>query len=181
MPADEPAVLSPLALGGGDRFKRGLIIHRLLQSLPELPPAEREAAARRFLALPTHALAAAEQDDIRTRTLSLLSHPDFAPLFAPGSLAEVPVVGLIGDHALSGQIDRLVVAEGRVLIVDYKTLRRPPETEDEVSALYLRQLALYSAALARVYPGREIQCALLWTEAPLLMPIGRDRLAPYLP
>jgi ATP-dependent helicase/nuclease subunit A len=181
MPADEPAVLSPLALGGGDRFKRGLIIHRLLQSLPELPPAEREAAARRFLALPTHALAAEEQDDIRTRTLSLLSHPDFVPLFAPGSLAEVPVVGVIGDHALSGQIDRLVVAEDRVLIVDYKTLRRPPETEEAVPALYLRQLALYSAALARVYPGREIRSALLWTEVPRLMPIGRDRLAPYLP
>ncbi|MGH7037167.1 MAG: PD-(D/E)XK nuclease family protein, partial [Stellaceae bacterium] len=180
-PAEEPAVSSPLALGGSDRFKRGLLIHRLLQSLPDLPPEERDRAARRFLALPTHALAAAEQDDIRTRTLALIAHPDFAPLFGPGSLAEVPVAGIIGEHALSGQIDRLVVAGERVLIVDYKTLRRPPARADDVPALYLRQLALYAAALARVYRGYQIRCALLFTETPLLMPIGADRLAPYLP
>ena len=45
----EPATLSPLAVAGRDRFKRGLIVHRLLQSLPELPTAEREGAAARFL------------------------------------------------------------------------------------------------------------------------------------
>jgi len=176
----EPAVLSPLAAGGRDRFKRGLLIHCLLQRLPELPPAEREAAARRFLALPTHALTAAEQEDIRVRTLAVLSEPDFAPLFGPGSLAEVPVVGLLGGHRLSGQIDRLLVAADHVLIVDYKTLRRPPEREEAVPPSYLHQLALYRAALARIYPGRDIRCALLWTETPRLMPISPDRLAPYL-
>jgi ATP-dependent helicase/nuclease subunit A len=180
-PGNEPAVISPRPDGGGDRFKRGLLIHRLLQNLPELPETEREAAARRFLAAPAHGLSAAEQDDIRVRTLMLLRHPDFAPLFGPGSLAEVPVVGLFGDHALSGQIDRLVVADGRVLIVDYKTLRLPPATEEEVPPLYLRQLALYRAALTRVYPGHEVRAALLFTEAPLLLPISPERLAPYLP
>jgi ATP-dependent helicase/nuclease subunit A len=177
----EPAVVSPLAGGGRDRFKRGLLVHRLLQILPELPQAERDMAARRFLALPTHGLPAAEQDDIRVHTLALLDHPDFAPLFGPGSLAEVPVVGRFGEQALSGQIDRLVVADGRVLIVDYKTLRLPPASEEEVPLLYLRQLALYRAALARVYPGHEIRGALLFTETPRLMPISPERLASYLP
>src|SRR5207237_7906536 len=59
----EPATLSPLAVAGRDRFKRGLLVHRLLQSLPELPAGEREAAARRFLALPVHGLAAAEAEE----------------------------------------------------------------------------------------------------------------------
>ena len=181
----EPAALSPLALTGAlegrrDRFKRGLVIHRLLQSLPELPAGERNAAAERFLALPTHGLAPAEQDEIRRETLAVLCHPDFAPLFGPGSLAEVPLVGLVGGYALSGQIDRLVVAGGCVLIVDYKTLRPPPATADEVAPLYLRQLASYRAALARIYPRHEIRCALLWTEGPRLMPISPERLAGYL-
>jgi ATP-dependent helicase/nuclease subunit A len=83
-------------------------------------------------------------------------HPDFAPLFAPGSLAEVPIVGVVGGRALSGQIDRLVVAEDRVLIVDFKTLRAPPATPDEVPSIYLSQLAGYRAALARIYPDRAI-------------------------
>jgi ATP-dependent helicase/nuclease subunit A len=93
----------------------------------------------------------------------------------------VPLVGLIGGHAISAQIDRLVVAEDRVLIVDYKTLRPPPAVEEEVPAIYLRQLAIYRAALARIYPGREICCALLWTEGPRLMPIRPEILEGCLP
>src|SRR5205807_6284008 len=64
----EPATLSPLAAQGRDRFKRGLLVHRLLQALPELPPADREAAARRFLALPVHGLAADDQVEICRET-----------------------------------------------------------------------------------------------------------------
>jgi ATP-dependent helicase/nuclease subunit A len=177
----EPPALSPLAAPGRDRFKRGLLVHRLLQALPELPIEEREVAARRFLGLPTHRLAAEEQDEIRRETLAVLDHPDFAPLFGPGSQAEVPLVGLIGGHALSGQIDRLVVSEDRVLIVDYKSLRPPPATDDGVAPIYLRQLAAYQAALERIYPDREIRCALLWTEGPRLMPISPEILAGYVP
>jgi ATP-dependent helicase/nuclease subunit A len=183
---EEPPALSPLKSGGRDRFKRGLLVHRLLQSLPELPSAERDGAARRFLALPTHALPADEQDDICRETLAVLDHPEFATLFGPRSQAEVPLVGLIPAsagtiHALSGQIDRLVVEGDRVLIVDYKTMRPVPAGEDEVAPLYLRQLAIYRAALARIYPGRDIRCALLWTQGPLLMPVSPEKLARHAP
>jgi ATP-dependent helicase/nuclease subunit A len=50
-----------------------------------------------------------------------------------------------------------------------------------VAPIYLRQLAIYRAALARIYPGREICCALLWTEGPRLMPISSETLAGHLP
>jgi len=156
-------------------------VHRLLQSLPELPAGGREAAARSFLALPVHGLAAEEAEELCRETLAVLGDSTFAELWGPDAQAEVPVVGLLGGHALSGQIDRLVVTQDRVLIVDYKTLRPPPASEDEVPAVYLRQLATYQAALARIYPGRAVECALLWTEAPRLMPISPARLARHLP
>ncbi len=183
----EPATLSPLAAAGRDRFKRGLLVHRLLQGLPELPAPDRAAAARRFLALPVHGLDAAEQAEICAETLAVLNDPGFALLWGPDAQAEVPVVGLIAgagpgsEHALSGQIDRLVVTQERVLIVDFKTLRPAPATEDAVPALYLRQLASYRAALARIYPGRPIDCALLWTDGPRLMPLSPGLLARHLP
>ncbi|MBV8936229.1 MAG: PD-(D/E)XK nuclease family protein [Alphaproteobacteria bacterium] len=177
----EPPALSPLAAQGRDRFKRGLLVHRLLHSLPELPVEEREAAARRFLALPAHRLTAEEQDEIQRETQAVLNHPDFAPLFGPGSQGEVPLVGVIGAHVLSGQIDRLVIEEKRVLVLDYKTLRPPPDAESDVAPIYLRQLAAYQAAIARIFPDREVRCALLWTEGPRLMPISPETLAGYLP
>jgi ATP-dependent helicase/nuclease subunit A len=126
-------------------------------------------------------LPAEEREEICRETLAVLDHPEFAPLFGPGSQAEVPLVGLIGGHALSGQIDRLVVEESQVRIVDFKTMRPVPASEDEVAPLYLRQLAIYRAALQRIYPGREIRCALLWTQTPVLMPISSEKLAPLAP
>jgi ATP-dependent helicase/nuclease subunit A len=177
----EPATLSPLAVAGRDRFKRGLIVHRLLQSLPELPPDERPAAARHFLALPVHALAADEQAEIAAEVLAVMADPRLEELWGENSRAEVSVVGLIGQHALSGQIDRLVVTPARVLIVDFKTVRPAPARDEEVPALYLQQLATYRAALGRIYRAQRIDCAILWTDGPRLMPIGADLLARHLP
>jgi ATP-dependent helicase/nuclease subunit A len=177
----EPAPISPLADGGRDRFKRGLLVHRLLQTLPELPRDEHDSAARRFLALPVHALDPTEQDEIRRETLMVIEAPEFAPLWGADAQAEVPVVGLIGGHALSGQIDRLVATEREILIVDYKTVRPPPDRDADVAPLYLQQLAIYRAALERIYPGRPIACAILWTAGPRLMPISPDLLTRHLP
>ena len=148
-----------------------------MQSLPELPPERRAAAAERFLALPVHGLPLDARASIASETLAVLDDPVFAPIFAPGSRAEVPVVGLIGDRALSGQIDRLVVGDSAVLIVDYKTLRPAPRSEAEVPALYVEQLAAYVAAIKAIYPGKDVRAALLWTDGPRLMPVSAERLA----
>ena len=75
---------------------------------------------------------------------------------------------------MSGQIDRLVVTPDEVLIADYKTNRPAPKSLDEAKkrhADYVRQLALYRAVLMRLYPGRPVRAALLWTDTPDLMEI----------
>jgi ATP-dependent helicase/nuclease subunit A len=169
----EPAATSPLGVDSDTtRFQRGLLIHRLMQSLPDLPAGNREAAARRFLGQKTHGLDEAEQDAIARETLAVLEHEDFAALFGPGSRAEVPVVGLIGGRALNGRIDRLVVTGDAVLIVDYKTNRPPPTEAVDVSPAYIEQLAAYRAALERIYPTRRVRTLLLWTDGPRIMEIG---------
>jgi len=174
---EEPAVISPLSGTHGADFRRGLLVHRLLQNLPGLAPEKRAAAARRFLARPVFELPRAQQDSIAAETLAVLAHPGFAALFSPESEAEVPVVGLVNGRAISGRIDRLVVGENEVLIVDYKTLRPVPENESQVPPAYIEQLAGYRAAIQGVYPGKTVRCALLWTEGPALMPINDATLA----
>ncbi|MDR6292615.1 ATP-dependent helicase/nuclease subunit A [Inquilinus ginsengisoli] len=180
-PETEPPARSPLDGTDEGRFRRGALIHALLQALPDLPPEAREAAARRYLARPHHDRDPAEQAEIVATTLAVLEQPGFEALFGPGSRAEVPVVGLVGGRALSGQIDRLVVGPESVLVVDYKTNRPPPASVDAVPRAYLVQMAAYRAALRLVYPGRSVRCALLWTEGPRLMelpPPALDRHAP---
>jgi len=171
----EPAPRSPLGGDGGAGFRRGLLIHRLLQSLPQLVPGKRAEAGRKFLARPVHGLNQAAQEDILAETLAVLDDPAAAALFGPDSLAEVPVVGLVGGRAISGRIDRLVVDADGVTIVDFKTLRPAPESEDAIPAIYLDQLGAYRMAVALVYPGKAVRCGLLWTDGPRLMWVS-DRL-----
>jgi ATP-dependent helicase/nuclease subunit A len=153
------------------RYARGRIIHRLLESLPEMEDARREDAARRFLANPQHRLAKKEQAEIAKEVLDLLRDPKYAPLFASGSRAEVPLVGRVGKDEIAGQVDRLCVREDGVWIVDYKSNRPPPAHVKDVPIAYKRQLAAYRAVLRKIYPQKPIRCFLLWTYAPKLMEI----------
>ncbi|CAK0770928.1 ATP-dependent helicase/nuclease subunit A [uncultured Gammaproteobacteria bacterium] len=165
----DPPARSPLGDDQGAGFRRGLIVHQLLQTLPDLAPELRAAACRRTLSRPGLALPAAVQESIATETLAVLNHGEFAPLFGPGSRAEVPVVGVVAGRALSGRIDRLLVGCDSVWIVDYKTLRPVPVMVAAVAPAYLRQMALYRAALAEIYPDRTVRCVLVWTDGPQAM------------
>ncbi len=178
---DEPAVRSPFGADDGARFRRGRLIHRLLQSLPDLPPERRAAAAAGFLARPLHGLDATAAAAIAAETLAVLDHPAFAALFGPTSRAEVPLVGLIGGRVLSGQVDRLLVTDDAVLIVDYKTNRPPPTRAEDVPAIYLAQMAAYRAALESIYPGKAMRCLLLWTDGPRLMELPTAALDAHAP
>jgi ATP-dependent helicase/nuclease subunit A len=146
-----------------------------LQHLPEVPPEAQERAARTFVAARGLNLDQKLKDEIVAETLAIVRNPSFAPLFQPGSLAEVPVVAKIGEgdtgYEVEGQIDRLAVLEGELLILDYKTNRPPPLRLDEVAPAYINQLAAYRLALSRLFPSRAIRAALLWTDGPRLMEI----------
>ena len=88
-------------------------------------------------------------------------------------MAEVPVSGDLGDgRMISGQIDRLVIGHNKILIVDFKTNRPSPRYPDDIPTSYKNQLKAYKTALSKIFPDRDIACALLWTDQPLLMPIS---------
>ena len=166
MRAENPA---PLAGDDGARFQRGRLIHHLLQVLPDLEPARRPAAAAAYLGRRSHGLDPTAVTAIAAETLAVIDHPDYAPLFGPGSVAEAAVVGRVGNRVISGQIDRLIVTPDEVLIVDFKSNRPPPRDVADVPAVYIGQMAAYRNALAPIYPGRRIRTALLWTDGPSLL------------
>ncbi|WP_341909889.1 double-strand break repair helicase AddA [Ferrovibrio terrae] len=167
----DPAPLSPTTPDRLAGLARGRLIHRLLQTLPDLPEAERETAARRFLAHPGHGLDIASQAGLLGETMTLLRDPTFAGVFQPGARAEVPLAGRIGQRLVTGQVDRLLVTDVAVLVVDYKTNRPPPVSVQDVDLAYLDQMALYRGLLQQVFPGRSVQAALVWTHAARLMPL----------
>jgi ATP-dependent helicase/nuclease subunit A len=171
----EPAVLSPLAGDQGRRFRRGTLLHRLLQRLPDVPPADRPSFAITWLAREAADLDREIRDRWAEEVTAALALPEAAALFAPGSRAEAPVVGMVetrsGRVAISGQIDRLAITGDAVLFADIKTNRPPPMRVEDVPRVYRRQLALYRALLAGIYPDRQVRGFLLWTDGPRLVEV----------
>jgi ATP-dependent helicase/nuclease subunit A len=194
--SDETTALLPGAPPQGGReqnvfaarqnaLRRGNLVHRLMQSLPDIAPEHRADAANRYLAreaaraAQTGTLSEAECREIASQVLAMLDDPRFAELFAPGSRAELPIGGHFGDRMVAGQVDRLVVTPDAVLIADYKTNRPAPRSLEDTKKhhpAYVTQLALYRDVLARLYPGRPVRVALVWTEVPHLMEIPADAL-----
>ena len=174
----EMPVRSPFQGGDTRRFRRGRIIHYLLQWLPLLEPDRREVAARGYLGRPVHDLDVLERELYLTETMKLLNDPALGDVFASDALAEVPIVGTVGEGTnavvLSGRIDRLLVRDDEVTVIDFKTNRPPPARVEDVPGAYLRQMAAYRVLLSDIYPDRVIRCALLWTDGPNLMELPAD-------
>lgn len=177
--ADEPPAKSPKDGTKAEAAKqRGTLAHALFAHLPDLASDSRAGAARRFLA--ARGMTEADAAELTADVLAVLSDPVFADAFAPGSRAEVALMaGLpeLAPHArIHGRIDRLAISKDHVLVVDFKTNRRPPKSAEKVSVLYLTQMALYRHALTKIFPDRTVSCALIWTEGPVLMPLSSDLL-----
>lgn len=181
MDDEDVPVRSPLT-GTDDnyRFRRGLLTHSLLQYLPELSPDQREDSAVQFLDRQAPDLPETTRESILSESLSILSDPRFARFFAAGSLAEVPVTGVVSNpitgkkDIISGQIDRLVIGDRDIWIVDYKSNRPPPADIKNIPTAYRNQMQAYRILMQEIYPAHTIHTALLWTDGPSIMIINPD-------
>ncbi|MFP9135661.1 double-strand break repair helicase AddA [Devosia sp. XGJD_8] len=159
--------------------REGIALHALLQHLGRLEPDIRPAIARKALEalLPD---SPAEHARVAAKALSILDRPGMAPIFGPASRAEVPfLLDASRDGQpirLTGRIDRLVVDEGGVTVVDYKSDASVPGGPGDVPGNYLTQLGLYALVAGQLFPGRAVHAAILWTQLESLMFLPSDTL-----
>ncbi len=173
--ADDVAA-PPLGAAAKAAAARGAALHALFERLPDLPAGDRRRIGEAWVAANHPQLDAAAT----TQTvLAILDDPAFADVFAPDALAEAPLAAVVGDKVIAGIVDRLLVDETRVRVVDFKTGTRVPATPDDVPVFYLRQMAAYVAALRVVFPGRDVDAALLFTAGPALLVLPDALLAQH--
>ncbi|PCI01284.1 MAG: double-strand break repair helicase AddA, partial [Alphaproteobacteria bacterium] len=178
MDEEDVPVRSPL-MGKNDqnRFQRGLLTHSLLQYLPDIAPGMRSTAAENFMTRQAPDLSPTLQKSITDECLSILNNDQFASFFGENSLAEVPVTGVIQNKStgksdiISGQIDRMLITETDIWIVDYKSNRPPPRDPNKIPTQYKSQMKAYRALISDIYPTHKIHTALLWTDGPFMMEI----------
>jgi len=167
----EPAALSPLTDSSGQRFRRGLLIHALLAMLPNVPPPERARTGRHYLS--SRGVQDEDAGALMDEVIGVLDDSEFASLFNEHSRGEIAITAALPELGIgvsvSGQIDRLALSENKIMIADFKTNRPAPHSVEKIPAIYRAQMALYRAALSKIYPGKHISCALIWTDGPRAM------------
>lgn len=182
-PAARTAVLATKAEAARDAEtarQSGLALHALLQHLGRVERTDWDMVAPRALEalLPemTHL-----HDPVARKAISILSRPELARLFGPGSRAELPFrirARQAGQPVwLSGRMDRVVIDEQGVLVVDYKSDATVPSAAEGVPGNYLTQLGLYALVAGQLFPGHPVRAAILWTELESLMILPEGLLA----
>lgn len=160
--------------------ERGRWLHALFERLPGVEPERRHDAADRWL-VQQGAEDAAVRQDVIAQALRVIEAPDFADLFGPDALAEAPIAAVVGEAVIAGTVDRLCVGPDRIQLVDFKTGRVAPLGVDDVPTAHVRQMAAYAAALAVIFPDRQIEAGLLYTSAPRLIILPPALLAAHKP
>jgi ATP-dependent helicase/nuclease subunit A len=147
------------------------LIHQLFERLPGVAPEQRAAAATNWLERSAGLTEAAEREEIARLVCGILHDHRFSAMFGDGSLAEAPIAAALPDgRVVAGTVDRLLVGEDVVSVVDFKT-GRVPASPDDVPAQHRAQMQAYAEALRVIFPGRAVRSALLYTGAPKLIEI----------
>jgi ATP-dependent helicase/nuclease subunit A len=148
---------------------RGTLIHQLLEHLPAVEAGARHQVADRWLQRSAAVADAAVRNEIVDQVCGLLSDPRFSGLFGPNSLGEAPLAATLPDgRVIAGTVDRLLVEEGRISVIDFKT-GKVPANESTIPNAHRAQMNAYAEALEVIFPGRAVSAALLYTAGPTLI------------
>lgn len=138
-------------------YQRGRLMHRLLELLPRSPEEERQQTATAWLdkMLPEDATLMKEKM-VRDVMGVFAMYPEF---FTENSKPEVSFITTVNGSKVEGRIDRLVVTDNTVTIVDYKTDQIIP---NDMPESYAQQLKLYKQAMQKVFPEKEVEACIVW-------------------
>ena len=70
-----------------------------------------------------------------------------------------------------GIIDRLIVLDETVFVVDFKTNRAIPGNAEQIPVGILNQMVIYEHAIKQLYPKYVIKTGILWTAEAKFMEI----------
>ena len=158
--ARPPRPLAPSSLGEDDAgdapptpemqaaAERGTLMHALFERLPAVAPPAREGAADAWLA--SREVPVADRPAIVAPVLRVLDDPAFADLFGPEALVEAPISAVLPNgRVVSGTVDRLLIGDTRVRVIDYKTGRQVPR---DASHLVHRSMSVMWRSLGFATP-----------------------------
>ncbi|OGI62218.1 MAG: hypothetical protein A2W18_10930 [Candidatus Muproteobacteria bacterium RBG_16_60_9] len=146
--------------------QRGIIIHRMLERLTA-DSAARERAKhqvwREFVASMDNDRLAEYWNEACAVVDAPALHRFFDPTQYNEARNEVAVLYRAGDRDVTGVIDRLVIHDEGLVLIDYKTHRIEAQQISALVEQYAPQLRLYAEGLRRLWPEKQIQAEMVFT------------------
>lgn len=152
-------------LSGSDARRRGNAIHRMLELLagghsdgvPAVVANEQGIGADEELLLQWW-----------REALEVYESPHLTHVFDPtryvAAYNEVPVQYSDGDRRIHGIVDRLIVFEDEVVLIDYKThAHAVPSNLAAIGGMYKETMDLYRRGVQRLWPDKKVRVQLLFT------------------
>jgi ATP-dependent helicase/nuclease subunit A len=151
-----------------DGRERGIAIHRMLDQLTRRPAADTDGL---YIDIANRLQRDMHDEELQAwwnEARSIASHPGLSLLFEPGAYLqaynEVPVQYMADARMVYGVIDRLVITDGSVLVIDYKSHRHAnADSIPQLVADYRAQLDCYTQAATRLWPSHTVRAGLLFT------------------
>ncbi len=131
------------------KSRRGRKIHKAIEIIAHTAPKLREEKLSRM------------EPDIAAIIKRLLAGQKTAKFFSEAVMSEVPLIGKVGSRIISARIDKMLVTDNEVHIIDYKTSENPPQSVPEA---HVEQLRAYALLVERKYPDKSVRAGLIWTE-----------------
>lgn len=135
----------------------GNISHKILEFLPNLTqnPIESIKITKEYLK--NQIISEKEREIILKNIKNIVDNSDFNFLFSKNARSEVSISANINGKIISAQIDRLILDENHITIIDYKT------NFTTNLNLYRDQINLYRKIIAKIYPNKKITTIIIWT------------------
>ena len=167
-----------LSANDSDGIKRGIAIHRALDLMSRIPPLTTEQARQQI----RHESALVDEAELNSwlkEAGNTINNGEFENIFKPYAahqvLNELPVMYRQNNQTVYGIIDRLVVTDDHVLLIDYKTHQIEDEAQlQSLAGSYAYQMRLYTTGIEKLWPGQKIKSGLLFTHSARLIWIDQD-------
>lgn len=148
------------------RQRRGVVIHRMLECLTQ---GDARPIVMKQLRLEYNGWPATEEFDAWWREAcgvvdNAALHEFFDPGFYQQARNEVPILYRDGKRDVYGVIDRLVILETEIVLIDYKTHAvAAPDNIGQLAQNFYEQMRSYGTGASRLWPRKKLRLLLIFT------------------
>jgi len=153
-----------------DAKTRGTVIHRALELLSGSKQPGDEQILLQIKIESGHLLTANEYNACLQEAKSVFEEPDFTYLFNTEmfdqQFNELPIHYRSGKKDIHGVIDRVVIKDKTIYLVDYKTHQSAGKNDlQTLAAEYQQQMQFYKSGLQQIWPEHMVRSLLLFTNS----------------